>query len=261
METPISAVLFVDGTPCLELTAQELIYPVTLELEGQEYPVAFHMRPYAAPDLKQVLTALAARFKRIGGASMEILPGNRESCKTFFDRYFIRISGGEAATVDEQKAWLDAYDFIKADVVLNGMTLEAVQNEDSEEKTLKFAISSARNKSITLKQKLLAEEGAGPVTINLVHLFQPILATHYARFERASQESELNTRKNEWKTTEDYDVLERLYDELIDSVSGALVKGKPCTVDNRGDWIRLIPFRQKAVALDEAFRRVKIKNA
>lgn len=260
METPISAVSLAGESACLELTAPELIYPITLEMEGVEYPVAFHMKPYAAIDLKNMLSALAARFKRVSGASMEILPGNRDACKAFFDRYFIRISGGEEATVEEQKAWLEAYDFIKVDVVLNGMTLEPVQTEEAEAQTLRFAVNGNKAKAVTIKQKLLPDVGKDPITILLIHQFQPITATHYAKFERASQESELNTRKNEWKTSEDYDVIERLYDELIVSIEGAQVKGKDCTLENKSDWIRLVPFRQKSVALDEAMRRVRIKN-
>lgn len=261
MESPISAVTIVDGSPRLELTAQEWIYPITLELAGNDFPVAFHMKPYAAPDFKAMLGALSARFKRVGGASMEILPGNREPCKTFFDRYFIRISGGEEASIEEQKAWLNAYDFVKADVVLNGMTIEPVESQEEEPKTLRFAVNGSRSKTVTLKQRLLPEAGADAIELLLVHRFQPILATHYAKYERASQESELNTRKNEWKASEDYNVIEGLYDELVDSIGGAVVKGKPCTIENKGDWIRLVPFRQKSVALDEAMRRVRIKNA
>jgi hypothetical protein len=258
MDTPISAVAIVDGVPCLELTAQELIYPV--ELEGVD-PVAFHFRPYAAPDFKSLAAALTSRMKRTGGASMSVSPGNREACKNFFDRYFIRISGGEDATVEEQKQWLEVYDFIKTDFVINGMTLEPVQPEEEGQHTLKFAFNGSLAKAVTLKQKLLPEAGAGPVTISLTHQFQPILAAHYAKYERVSQDLEVNTRKNEWKTVEDYDAKERLYDELIESVKGAVYKAKPCQSDNRGDWLRLIPFRQKTVALDEVFRRVRIKNA
>lgn len=260
MEEIKSAVALIDGKPLLELTAQEWIYPVTLEVDGGEFPVAFHMKPYAASDLKAVFSALAARFKRAGGANMGIVPGNREAAKPFFDRHFIRISGGEEATVEEQKAWLEAFDFVKIDVVINGMSLETVQPEE-EVKTLRFALNGSRAKTVTLKQRLIPESGMEEVTVLLVHHFQPILAGHYTKYERASQESELNTRKGEWKTTEDYDVIERLYDELIDSVEGALLNGQPCTFENKGAWLRLVPFRQKSVAVDEAFRRIRIKNA
>ena len=256
-----SAVAIVDGKPFLELTAPELIYPVTLEQEGQEFKVAFHMLPYAGADLKQVFSGMAARFKRSGGSSMGIIPGDRGVCKPFFDRYFLRISGGEDATVEEQKAWLDANDFIKSDFVINGMSLEVPQSDGQEPKSLRFALNGNHPKPVTVKQRLIPESGASEVEIILEHSFSKIDPKHHIRFERASLESELNTRKGEWKTSEDYDAIEKLYDDLVESVNGALLNGKPCGLETKAGWIRLVPFRQKSVTVDELFRRIRLKNA
>ncbi|GAG43396.1 unnamed protein product, partial [marine sediment metagenome] len=47
----------------------------------------------------------------------------------------------------------------------------------------------------------------------------------------------------------------------IQSVDGLVVRGKPCKLENKDDWMAEIPLFWKIHAINEIYRQVNLKNS
>jgi hypothetical protein len=240
----------------LELSAPDFVLPLTIEEEGTEFRVFFRMKTYSALSIKQLMNTIGAKFRKVAGTRVTIVPSNRETCYPFFDSHFIEMIGVDGS-IEEQKAFLDENPHIKAQVVAD-VLIGGVELEKPEEiTTLKLALSGVKKKAIKTSIRL-APNPPEETVFTLIHHFQPIAVSHYAKYDRAV-ENEFNTRRDEFSATTDYDTVDRLYNELIESVEGATTHGAECGTGNKG-WENTIPFVMKAAAIDEAMRRARAKK-
>jgi hypothetical protein len=260
-----SAVVLTDAGPRLELSGEEWIYPVTLEQEGADFKLFFHMSPYAASEMKSALLASMPRWKRLNDDRSRLLVGDSGPVRMFFDSHFLRISGADVS-LEEQKAWLNDNENIKSSVIANAMAIEVVKAEENGD-LRKLPQLGQRSRSVSLRLRLVGEIREPPaqdppqeIEILTIHHFAMVTAHHYAKYERQAIQLERNDSKKELAVFENYDVEERFYDELIEKVEGALINGQACELENKQAWIKAVPFRMKSIAIDDLFRRVRIKN-
>jgi hypothetical protein len=267
MSEPQSAVALIKDVPHYELTAQELVFPLKVEQDGGEFVVLFHVAPYLGSELKDLLNALGRRFVTTGRATVRMEPGSREATKPFFDRYFLKMGGiagnnGDGPpSLEMQKAFLADNDYLKSRAVLEGYGGIIIEDaEESEAKPKVFRLDMAKNRIVKTGFTLYSVERNASYKIGIDHTLKKESAADLAKYEKATSLGEMNIRKQEWRSLEDYEAIEKLYDSLILSVSGAVVNGTICTEENQKEWVRLIPFWFKSATIDEAFRRVRIKN-
>ncbi len=259
-----------------ELTAEELVFPFEYTIAGQVRTVFLHMHQYRAFDLKQLLAAINSRILAQDG-TREIIKGGKEATEAveeFFWKYFSRLSryGGppqkDDPTLEHQKEWIKKNPryFIPRQVILEGFgefNIKPKQIYDPAEKpngdsaTADF-FTLELTETITLIQKLFFA-GVGQVPLEMAHSFRRETATECYRYERATDRGKIH-KDEAFERTTNYDVLEQLYDTLIESIDGVTIKGEACTPANKEAWVKLVPFWHKYWMLTEFFRGVQSKN-
>ncbi|MFH1117919.1 MAG: hypothetical protein V1792_28695 [Pseudomonadota bacterium] len=262
-----AVVLRADGPSFFELSASEWVFRLFVEQGGADLPINFHMAPYTPREMKAVLQASGRAMKKAEGPNIRMTSGRQEACIPVFDRCFIKLSNvqlpdGSEPSVESQKAFLDANPHLKVDAVLRGYGgFETVAEEEKGEPTGIFILGDRPpDVRVKLLLKLWSDERKTIETVPLCHVVIPPSATDRFKYDRATGEGEMNTRHWEYRTIEDYDVIESLYDKLACSVEGAVVNGVECVPDKKETWVRLVPYWHKYIVVQEMFRRGRAKN-
>lgn len=261
-----------------ELTADELIYPFTLQSAGKNLPLFVHLKPYAASDLKKLLTDTAYAVKYEDDETSEIVKSKPERNAAFFWKHFMRLSGHgkEAAdgdpSLEKQKEFINnnpRFD-IPEKAVLEGFGGIALKREDDDTTATNgngdahtetvdiFSMDFSAKQAITLTQKM-AIDGAA-VALEMTHHFRRETASEYQRYERATDKQLINRKRFAMQRVVNHDVLESLYDALIDFIDGMNVKGEPCASRNKNAWVGLVPYWHKQLALIQFFSGIQSKN-
>lgn len=263
-----------------ELTAQELIYPFTLQVGAKTKPLFVHLKPYQTSDLKRLLTETAYSVKFEDDDTSEIVKSKPEKIAAFFWKHFERLSGhGRAVapgdpTIDEQKQWIREHPRfdIPQKAVVDGFggiaTKPPVEPDEStngngdhhaEEELDIFKMDLEMTTRIALTQRLCLPD-VGIVALNMEHNFRRETAPEYQRYERAMDKQLIHRKKQAYQRSTNYEVVDQLYEALIESVDGMTLKGEVCTSANKEAWVKLVPFWHKHLALTEFFTGVQSKN-
>jgi hypothetical protein len=261
----LSAVQIRDGKPLFELSSDEWIFQLVKEQAGRDVPIRFHVKPYLPSEMKKMLNATGVVMKTDGGANMLMLPGNRDSCLPVFKHNFIRMGNitkqdGTEPSIEEQLRFIELRGW-QSDIVLStygGFSL--VPKPEAEQQTGFVFLMFDPDSHVELLVKLWCEETGAVEEITCSHNLRNASAQQRFDYTHATAGRQLNSRRGEVRTQEDYDAIERLYDGMVLSVEGALVDDKPCSSDNREVWLPKIPFWHKSVVIDEVFRRDSLKN-
>ena len=257
-----------DGTkPLLELAAEEFIFQLPVEQGDTEFPVRFHMRSYPPAHMKQLIGFLSPTVEA-RGKLLVTRPSNTDEYVDFFDRHFIKLSGkianeaGAEPTLDEQKAWLAAALPLKLRAVVDGYWGVKTPEEmnGSHPKSDRLVMVIPTGKKILTHVPLFCEKSGIEETIELIHHLRQENRSEYAQYMKATAASERHVRKQEQKIVQDHDTIERLYNELVQKIDGAVLLGKPCVAENKDKWVDHIPYWYKTFVLTEAFREVARRN-
>src|SRR5581483_10721934 len=122
MSTVIHPVVTIDDKPCYELNSTEVVFRISTAKTNA--PIYFHMRPYAATEMKTALAGLKARIKD-AGAKILSEEADPAPLHRLFDATFIRMSNiagtdGAEPSIEEQRAWLDRNPRLKSRVITEG---------------------------------------------------------------------------------------------------------------------------------------------
>ena len=258
-----------------ELTAEELIFPFDATVNGKSHTFYTHMRQYRAFDLKQLLSEINYRVRSEDGGDREIVKGGKEAIDDFFWKYFSRLSvhGGPPREGDpspeQSKEWIKKNPryFILRGVVMEGFGQFRIKQKEVDDQphnsngnhaSAQF-FSLDLNETITLVQNVFFA-GVGLVPVEMAHSFRRETATECHRYERATDRQKIHSKDHAFERTTNYDVLEQLYEPLVESVEGVTIKGEPCTAANKEAWVKLVPFWHKYWILTELFGGVQSKN-
>jgi len=263
-----------------ELTAEELIYPFTLQIGSKSAPLFVHLKPYRAADLKTLLTETAYAVKYEDEDTSEIVKSKPEKIDGFFWKHFIRISGHGRPLADgdpneeKQKEWIrsnprfdiphkavmDGFGGIATKTDIDAEIDEAANGNGNVEAELDiFAIDMDVTKSIALTQRLCVPD-TGVAELVMTHHFRRETAAEYRRYETATDKQLINRKRQAYQRAVNHDVIENLYDGLVESVDGVTLKGEACVAANKAKWTPLIPYWHKQLALLKFFSGIQSKN-
>jgi hypothetical protein len=210
----------------------------------------------------------------------EIVKSKPEKITAFFWKHFIRISGhGRAAAPEDpseekQKQWIrdnPRFD-IPYKAVMDGFGGTKSEALDETEETTNrngdhaieaeldiFSLSLDVIKTVELHQRLGLPE-FGIVDIEMSHQFRRETASEYQRYERATDKQLVHRKRGAIQRAVNHDIIEGLYNELVESVEGMTISGAPCTSANKSKWAPLVPYWHKQLALLKFFSGIQSKN-
>lgn len=261
-----------------ELESEEIIFPFLLQVGAKDAPLFVHMRPYRAEDLKQYLTETAPSVKLEDDETSEIVRNKPERTAIFFWKHFKRLSvnGDSASECDlaKQRQWiLDHPRFdLPNKAVLDGFGGIATKREPQpDEETANgngtalapvdiFSIDLEPTTSVPLTQRLYLPAAAQIVALEMQHNFRRETAAEYQRYERATERQLVHRKRQAYQRTTNHSVIEQLYNSLIESVDGMTIKGAPCAAANKDQWLELVPYWHKHLALTDFFSGIQSKN-
>ena len=264
-----SAVTFIDEVPHYELAASELVFRDVQHDPNK--PIYFHMKPYAARDMRQALSQVKPRSRAVG--SKQILEdADLLNMRPVFQKNFIRVSNvklkdGSEPTPKQQAEWCDRNMVLQARVVSDHYTgvllgtgeLPAVEEESNDSA---FVIDvEATDAEVVNRYRLFSLERNQNCEIRLTHHFKKETQADFAIYRRATQRKEIDRRSAETIRDTDYMAIEGLYDRLVKSLDGAVLDGVACIEDNKAQWVSLVPFWIKKVSVDQLFDETTLKNA
>jgi len=254
---------FIDGEPVYDLLGEELVFPV---IDGQrEFYV--HMKPYRAQPFKDMMGSLGFKMQPTGSGVIQMLPSDTGPMHSFFWDHFIGLSGvrkkdGSLPSVEEQKAFVRDNPRLRIveTVILagyGGIRMPPLEEEETDVFVLDDIESREQVRTYIWLHDPQQRES---FRVFLTHQFRPAKEKDARIYARATGQSQMNTRKNEMMRRENFDALELLYRDMIETVSGFVLGNEPCTAENRDRWVKLIPLWHATNALDEYFRGVQGKN-
>lgn len=245
--------------PTYELTAEELVFPVGITEENEDYAILVHMKPYTARSCKELLAGVGVKMKL--GAENLFLSDSTPAYKFFWSNFRglseIEFEPGTPPTPDQAKKFIQdnpRYRFEEQTVLrgYGGIGIEYSPDPPSK----KFQIS--KSKRVVKTFFTLYQEGEIQKII-IKHYFNQESEFDFRQYNQATARSKV-TKKNEWMKVEDYAVVEQIYNRLIKTVDGYRIDGEPTTEDNKEEWVKLVPFWHKHFVLQEYFKGVQVKN-
>lgn len=269
--TTTTAVTYIDGVPHWDVGADQVIYRMMLELSKDgtliEEPLRVVMNQHtdmqakkgSAYEHKQTLRAATTNMK-MHGDEMDIPDMNEKPLHQFVDKHFAGFLKVDIPE-EQHKPWLNANSFMKTRIFRECIQGIALQEDVAEE--VPTEITQLRlvvgEELIPLVQTLYSDKEDRAEEIKIRHTWGPAAEGDYHKHRRSSSQS-FNSRKRTFTSRENYDVLEQLYDDKIHSVEGMCINGKPCTKENKDEWVHLIPLEHKLLVLELIFRKARIKN-
>ena len=208
-----------EGTPFLELSAQEWAFPLAIEQNGQEYVAGFHMTAYQPRELDEILRQLAPVGKRDKSwVRLETLP--LKPVSEFIDRHFLRITGiaGEPSA-EVQRAYLDRKLSLKRATFMLGFG-GVRRFAPSANGHSKFVLNLDEANQIKTEVPLWSTEHEKAEMVSVTHLLRDETRDDFERYGRAARRTDVSTR-GEARVSTDYMALGSLYDAMIQCIVGA----------------------------------------
>jgi hypothetical protein len=251
-----NAIVFVDEKPFYELNAEEIIFPIRLEQDGQEVIGNFAMdAQYPSHEVKAFLDDLQIRERSNDTDEREVELGDEAGCRDFVTKHFHGILGiEEDISREDMLAWLHANSDQKTRIYVEGYDKILLAPEEGSGK-LRIVLGSSEG-SVKGKRILFVPE-AGIITVNLEHKHRRITEEDRLKFRRATKMIEKGPRR---LVRTNWDVMEQLYESIFQSLEGYLIDGAACTAENKPTWVKKVPFSDRMFAINRIMRRVAIKN-
>lgn len=242
-----------DNTPVWNIS-ETTAYPVSLK----GTLVQVYMSPYRPEELKEILKKAVSGYRR-EKHEVEIVREDRDIYTPLCDAHFVKL-GNASGTPEAQRAFLDRHPELKPGIV--ELTFGGLQLEKSEEtdNSGMLDISLDFSGSVKVFQDIYDEATGEIVRINMTHSHAHPTEQQYRQYRNARRNKFLR-KSTIWAVTEQHGTLEKLYDEVVKSVSGLAVNGLLCTEKTKSEWIGSVPLWHKLWVCDQIFGEIVEKNA
>ena len=194
---------------------------------------------------------------------VDFIPDDEAQYIPLVDSHFIKMSGTSADDKPElHKKYLDANPDIKIEVAKQGfMGIDFTEVEEPEESTvLDISLDTEETQDTLLEQALFSPEKDKYERVQFAHTTNKAMEAEFSRYRKAAPRS-MNMRSREFRVNRNYDLLENLYRDMIQSVNGFVIDGEPCTLKNKKDWVNAVPLFHKIMVLDKIFSEARVKKA
>lgn len=263
------AVVYLDDVPHLELTAEELVYPI--RTPDESYKVYCHMRRYEPWEIKPWYDVVVPKRRRRSQSESSIeTPDTSEQQKFVLD-HLIRMEGvqcedGSEPTLEQTKGWLAENPAFTRRIFTEGVDRvgprDRVQLDTSAGKPM--LVFGRATSAIRTEVTLYSRDRKADEIVPVVHTLTRLSESDRHQYDKAVAVIE-NARRGEVYYQSNWDVIELLYNHRIKSLSGAVMDGQACNEQNKGDaksgWARLVPFVMKVYVMAQAFLEIDLKNA
>lgn len=260
------ALTYLDEKPVWDFSADLVAYALGMAGNTVLVPV---LRQHTNPEEKRgfftenaAALRLAASGIKVKGDDMEIPEPNEKPLRDFIDLHFEFLFGVSSSDVDVHKAFLDENPYIKSRIFREGV--DGVQGSDEEEEVKSNFIfdimSPNRERDVDTQQILFSIERNRAERVVLTHKMAEVTDAIYREYKGATTRK-VQARTRKVFAMEDYNVLSNVYNKLVISISGAVVDKKPCSNDNKKEWVDLVPLGQKLSVLTALMREIEGKNA
>jgi hypothetical protein len=239
--------------------AEVTAYPVVLPQKGKQVNVYVFLSPYRAEELKDILRKAVSGYRR-EKRDVEIVREDKGVYASLCDSHFVRL-GNATGTPEQQRAWLDKYPQLKPSIVeftFGGLCMEPVKTQD-EDGDDALDISAELLGEVKVYQELFDESTDKIVRVNMAHQYAPPTEAQFREY-RSARRSKFIRKSTLWTITEQHGTLEKLYDAVTQSISGAMVNGKSCDAVNKAEWIGHVPLWHKLWVVDQIFGELVEKN-
>lgn len=254
-----NVIVYDKDVPKYELNAEEIVFPLVLDQDGNSVVAFFHMDAQTpAHELKAFLNDMMSK-SRAGGSpdETEQVPGDEMECRAFVMKHFRTISGidGDGIGREEMIAWLDENPPIKSRIFKEGYDGAQL---DVDETVRRLTLARVAESSIKTKKVLYSPERKAVEEVKIKYILRKETEEDRIRHKRASKLIE----KGKFQLVRfNFDTLEQMFKDLILRIEGALINGAPCTEQNRDEWIPKVNFLDKLFVLQRVFSRMAVKNA
>ena len=248
------------GRANFELSASELVFPITVEQNGHQFVALFHMSNYTPRDLDETLRQSGFRGRQAKGwVHSDTAP--LSPIVAFFDRNFIRMSGVEGdPPLEVQKAYLGRKPQLKRAVFTLGYGgVREIEMSPNGTGSGKLTISLEESSTIHTDVPLWSVEKERAELVRVSHTLRAENEQDFEKWDKANKQSQFSV-KGDLKIASDHLALGAIYDSMAESIDGALYKGQPCSSSNRDEWIPRLPLWHKSFVMDELFGSVSGKN-
>ena len=241
--------------------AKTTAYPVTIPQGSKSHVVYVYLSPYTADELKAVLSKAVSGYRR-EKRDVEIVREDRSIYTPLCDAHFIKL-GNATGSVDAQKAWLDKNSELKPSIVehtfggLRMDTPESAEEQEDDDSMLDIALELSGQ--VKVYQELYDPATDKVVRVDMVHSHAHPTEQQFRQY-RSARRSKYLRKSTLWTIAEQHSTLEKLYDTVVKSISGAAVDSKHCDESNKADWIGSVPLWHKLWIVDHIFGELVEKN-
>jgi hypothetical protein len=272
-----NAIAYKKGIPVWDISALEVAYLLRLEQKGKDYWLVPVLKQHT--DLqekagftyqhKQALQKSTPAMKMSTGDEFEIAPLDEAPLREFVDEHFVRLIGTTSDDKDIHKQYLDEHPYLKTRIFREGVQGITVREKEEEDDFFEdgddavdlfdISVGLEEEREVHLFQELFDPGKGKRVTVDMTHTVKDPSEKAYQTWRKASTRK-FNSRKRKFITRENYDVLEKLYDGIVVSVSGLAIGKSDCKDANRAEWLPLVPLEHKLLVLDTLFSEIVSKN-
>lgn len=242
-----------------DLAGEEIIFPLLLDQEGIGVVAFFHMDAIVSShEVKAFLNDMygGAQVANMPG-EVEHAPGDERGCYEFVDKHFRLISGIEGdATQEDMRAFLDANPQLKVRLLKEGY--DGIRLDVDEAAPGKLVLMRPTNTTVKVKRLLYCPAGEKIVEVRYKHVLRKETEEDRIKHKRALRMVEKGPKTF---VRVNFDVLEQLYDNLVQRIDGMTIDGAPCTEANKSDWIKQVSLFDKVFAVNRVFSKIAVKNA
>ena len=246
--------------PCYDFAGDEICFPIAFQIGADnEVLIFFHCdAQYQQQEVKAFLNDSLAGYKTTDSGARELDVSDDSAISRFVEKHLRRASGPVIDGEPSKEAtigWLRDNGYT-ARIYREGY--DRILPDDQEEAAPKLTLTRAESVTITSRRVLYCPETEDCATVvRLAHVRRKETEEERIHYRRAARLSERGRRQT---IRFDWDVIARLYDGGAKSIQGGLVNGKPCTEENKSEWLALVPFLEKAFVVGQQFSRTILKN-
>ena len=263
---PRQAVIYLDYKPCIELTAEEFIYPLTIY--DDQPRIRFHLSQYEPYEVKKFYDQLMLRRRARGRQESILEIPDSQGVRDFIDAHFLRMSNvatdekGTEPTIAQQREFLSSRPDIKLKLFREGIDRFRPREEPEKQQAPKgkaVLIFGRIETRVVTEMELYSPERTTDEWIRVVHVMTPWTESDRHQYEKSIHVIE-HSRRQETYVEANWDVITGIYDQRIKCLQGACIEGLPCDESIKADWIGLVPFCMKVYAAAAVFTESESKN-
>ena len=239
--------------------ADEIAFPILLEQDGTEVVAYFVMdAQYPSSEIKSFYADMMGRSKASDlTGERENEAGDDSGAGKFVDNHFRRILGIDGdPSIEEQKAFLDANPRLKSRIFSEGYDRVTLDIEE-DAKPAKLRLGGSDNPVVKARRILYDPQTDRVVFSRLDHKYRRETEEDRIKFRRAFK---LIERGRYSQVRANFDLLEQLYDSMVESIGNGLYNGEPCQDNTSMAWKPLVPISDKVFVVTRIFSRLSVKN-